>query len=156
MICFVFVQFVCCVSTEFAPVESCQSAFNNFLAAVQKNRITEVYYRLSFAVRDKISYRFFSAHFREIRERIIERVLNAQILSTRECLTARGLPARIFVLRDLTGVKRELMLVAEYDAKRFPSERRAIWRFRGFLEPDKNFLFGIFPKPKKMRRSDKI
>ena len=59
-----------CITTEVSPEVDARTAFDQFLVSVEKNRIGEVWYRLSFTVRDKITFKMFSDDWANIKSRI--------------------------------------------------------------------------------------
>ena len=136
-----------CITTDVNPEVNARTAFDEFLAAVEKGRISEVWFRLSFTVREKISFKQFTDDWTNVKNRITSRVKNAEIYNIKEYQTSHNLLSSVFILRDSQGGKKEFMLVAEFDSKRFPGEIKGLWRIRGFIGPEPEYLYGLFPRP---------
>ena len=144
LIILVLVVFITsCVTIDVAPVTTAEQAFKEYKTALKLNRKSEIYYYLSYKIRDEVSYKIFVENWDVIKKNL-EQAFESKVLVVSDTNVESNLQAKVFSLKN-EDISRKFLLVAEFDKKRFEGEERAIWRIRGFVEKDEKLLFGIFP-----------
>ena len=134
-----------CLTTMSFNDESAQKGRTNLMNAIDDERINEVWYRMSYKIRDTTNFKHFESNWQEIAANL-KNILEGQILSNREVETDDKLPGNVLKIASEKHIVR-VLFVAELDRARFPGEDEVVWRFRGeYNDKDKTLTSGFIPK----------
>ena len=137
-----------CFTTMPFNDESAQQGRTNLMNAIDDERITEVWYRMSYKIRDAVNYKQFESNWQEINTNM-KKILEGEITSKLEMTTDDKLQAVVLKIASETQIV-QVLFVAELDRERFPGENEVVWRFRGLIDnTDKTLSFGFIPQKKK-------
>jgi len=143
LILIVFVSCGCFTTMPYND-ESGQKGRLNLLNAIDDERISEAWYRMSYKVRDSMNFKEFESNWQEIAANL-KKILDGEITSKHEIETVDGLQAVVLKFASETQIA-QVLFVAELDRERFPGEKEVVWRFRGLADnSDKTLSFGFIP-----------
>ncbi|MCD4656407.1 MAG: hypothetical protein K8S87_02570 [Planctomycetes bacterium] len=143
----VIVSAGCVTTLPFSDV-SAEKGLTNLKNAIDDERIVEVWYRMSYKVRDSANYKHFTENWLEIKDNL-KNMLSGEILSQNEVKTHDKLHGIVLKIASEVRIT-EVLFVAELDQARFPGEQEVVWRLRGLKDNEnKTLSFGFIPHMKK-------